>query len=52
MLTILGGLAEFERELILACPWRIRKSSQKRIGPGGLVSQCGDPSMIQSAQKQ
>jgi hypothetical protein len=33
----------------IACPWRIRKSSQLRIGPGGLVSQFGDPSMIQSA---
>jgi hypothetical protein len=31
------------------CPWRIGKSSQLRIGPSGLVSQFGDPSMIQSA---
>ena len=36
-------------DALLTCPWRIRKSSQLRIGPGGLVSQFGDPSMIQSA---
>jgi hypothetical protein len=29
MLTILGGLAEFERELILTCPWRIRKPKRR-----------------------
>ena len=37
-------------KLFDTCPWRIRKSSQFRIGPGDLVSRCGDHSMIQSAQ--